>query len=655
MPAVLSSSPSPSTRTPASLRLVVTTTAALANLLVFALVSILGPFYPPYAASSPSLHASPFLIGLTFAFYPLAQILTAPLAGSLSARYGRLPICVTGLLLLAASTFLFAAGTRMAAHLAARLLQGAAGACVNVSAFALVMEVSTDLARDMGVQEVVVGAGFMLGPTLGGYLYEWMGFRGMFVVLSFLPVLMAVVLVVLLRPLGVGMGRKEGGQEKEEEGEEEDNGLDAFAAAVGREERQSKDKETRPSANKEVEEGVLSYAPAEATPAAAAYPSSPSLSSTPLPTITTTTSSSPPSPSTWWHHPSILLVSLALIADAATLGFLDPTLSQHLLLLLNISSKSIGLVFALPPLLYSSAAFLLVAPLTDRYGNKATITHGLLLVSLGFLLIGPLPLPSLPSSPSLPPALPPSRSFIWALLLFSLTLIGLGSALVVVPAVPLMLHAMSSSHPSSSSSSLPPALPPSLDFKDRIASLYTLAWSIGDALGPFLGGALTQVLPPVAEILCSEGREGGREGEGCKTSFRWSAAVLGLVVLVVAVLVGVLVPPDVVEEQEQEEEEEEEEEEGLRRRRERERRGGNLTRSPPRRVPHLMSARSLSSSGSFTSSTARTTRRDENGEEGEQRPLLSAQNSAHHPHHYQRTEGGLAGVGTYHAISHTHT
>jgi 3-hydroxyisobutyrate dehydrogenase len=57
------------------------------------------------------------------------------------------------------------AGTHMAAHLAARLVQGAAGACVNVSAFALVMEVSTDLARDMGVQEVVVGAGFMLGPT----------------------------------------------------------------------------------------------------------------------------------------------------------------------------------------------------------------------------------------------------------------------------------------------------------------------------------------------------------------------------------------------------------------------------------------------------------------------------------------------------------
>jgi MFS family permease len=573
---------------------------------------------------------------------------------------------VTGLLLLAGSTFLFAAGTHMAAHLAARLVQGAAGACVNVSAFALVMEVSTDLARDMGVQEVVVGAGFMLGPTLGGYLFEWLGFRLMFVVLSFLPVIMAVVLVVVLRPLGVGMGRrKEGGKEEEKKEEEEggeEAGLNAFSAAVGREERQSKGKEkelqdTRTASidskkEEEIEDGLLFHAPAEATPAAAApFPPS-SLSSTPLPTIATTTSSPPPSPATWWHHPSILLVSLALIADAAALGFLDPTLSQHLLLLLNLPSKAIGLVFALPPLLYSSAALLLVAPLTDRYGNKATITHGLLLVSLGFLLIGPLPLPSLPSSSSLPPSLPPSPSFIWTLLLFSLTLIGLGSALVVVPAVPLMLHAMSFSHLSSSSSSLPASLPSSLDFKDRIASLYTLAWSIGDALGPFLGGALTQLLPPVAEIVCPGGEEGGREGGGCQTSFRWSAAVLGLVVLVVAILVGVLVAPDVVVE---EEEEEGGEEGGLRRRRERERRGEFLPLSPPRRVPHLVSARSLSSSGSPTSSTTRRTRRDEKGEEGEQRPLLSAQTSAHHPHHYQQTEGGLAGVGTYHAISHTHT
>ncbi len=68
--------PTPSTR----VRLLITTTAALANLLVFSLVSILGPFYPPYAAAPP-LSASPFTTGLVFAFYPLAQIATVPLAG----------------------------------------------------------------------------------------------------------------------------------------------------------------------------------------------------------------------------------------------------------------------------------------------------------------------------------------------------------------------------------------------------------------------------------------------------------------------------------------------------------------------------------------------------------------------------------------------
>ena len=48
---------------PGPLHLLVITTAALANLMVFGFVSLLGPFYPPYA-SKPPLNASSFSIGL---------------------------------------------------------------------------------------------------------------------------------------------------------------------------------------------------------------------------------------------------------------------------------------------------------------------------------------------------------------------------------------------------------------------------------------------------------------------------------------------------------------------------------------------------------------------------------------------------------------
>ena len=123
-------------------------------------------------------------------------------------------------------------------------------------------------------------------------------------------------------------------------------------------------------------------------------------------------------------------------------------------------------------------------------GNKACISYGLALVGLAFLFIGPFPFP-------FPP---PPLTLVWSLLLLSLSLIGLGSALIVVPAVPLMLDRKETTHPL-------------LDLKDPISSLYTLAWSVGDAAGPFLGGVLTQLLPQTDEVVCLGRKEEREERE----------------------------------------------------------------------------------------------------------------------------------------------
>ena len=231
-------------------------------------------------------------------------------------------------------------------------------------------------------------------------------------------------------------------------------------------------------------------------------------------------------------------------------------------------------------------------------GNKACISYGLALVGLAFLFIGPFPFP-------FPP---PPLTLVWSLLLLSLSLIGLGSALIVVPAVPLMLDRKETTHPL-------------LDLKDPISSLYTLAWSVGDAAGPFLGGVLTQLLPQTDEVVCLGRKEegeggggggggGGGEGVGCLTSFRWSATVFGLVVWGVWVLMWVVVPPDVVEEDEEKE---------------------GVDGSPLRR--------GLGREGGGGGG----------GGGGEEERLL-----AHTHHRLHRTEGGLEGVGAYHAISHRH-
>jgi len=611
-PSASSSARSP----PAAFHVLVLTMAAVANFLVFALVSILGPFYPPYATSSPSLHASSFMVGLIFAAYPLAQILTAPVAGSLSARYGRLPTCVGGLFLLTGSTVLFALGTRVSLHVLARFLQGSAGACVNVSAFALVLEVSQALPRDLGVQEVVVGAGCMVGPTLGGFLFESLGFQAMFLALSLLPLSMGTVTLVALGPLGVGK-RGGGGREEGERARKEEEGQALGGKAIANQGTEGSGRKQSVSSSLLVDRGDMTLRVCESpkdarpSPCLAHPPSSPPSGPCPSPE---------PAHPPWWRHPTILLASLALVADAAALGFLDPTLSQHLLLLLNLPSLSIGLLFAVPSLLYSLAALFGVSHLTHLIGLKNTVTTGLVFVSLGFLLLGPAPLPFLP--PSLPLPLPPP--FLWALLLLSLAFIGLGSALVVVPAVPLMLHALSS--PSSSLPPSSPPCPPPSNLKDRIASLYTLTWSIGDAVGPFLGGILTQILPSVEEVACARsGREGGREG--CQTSFRWSSSVLGLALLAVGVAVAVRVPSDVMDREEGREGGWEDGEED------------SFLVSPAWHLAPPLSVRSLSSSSP-------SVRR-----RGEARPLLRAEWEEGGE---DEEEGGLEGAGRYHTMSHAH-
>src|SRR5215213_5615273 len=54
-------------------------------------LTIIIPLLPLYATS---FHASPFVIGLLGATYPVMQFIAAPILGRLSDRYGRRPILI---------------------------------------------------------------------------------------------------------------------------------------------------------------------------------------------------------------------------------------------------------------------------------------------------------------------------------------------------------------------------------------------------------------------------------------------------------------------------------------------------------------------------------------------------------------------------------
>ena len=115
--------------------------------------------------------------------------------GSLADRFGARGVYLAGLAVFGAASLAcgLAAGPGML--IAARGAQGAGGAAMAVTAFALIGSVyrGPDLGRAMGVFGAVTGLAAAAGPMLGGVLTEYLGWRAIF----FLNVPLAVVTIAL--------------------------------------------------------------------------------------------------------------------------------------------------------------------------------------------------------------------------------------------------------------------------------------------------------------------------------------------------------------------------------------------------------------------------------------------------------------------------
>jgi hypothetical protein len=133
--------------------------------------------------------------------------------------------------------------------------------------------------------------------AIGGFLFPALGLKGMMLLLALLPLLMALGLLTALGPRGVGRRRRH------------------FPTTT-----------TPFSTASELDQADESE-PFDVETLAG-------LSSGPL--------RSRPGASSWWADATVVLVALALVGDAAALGFLDPTMAQHLQLLLGLGVGRIG-------------------------------------------------------------------------------------------------------------------------------------------------------------------------------------------------------------------------------------------------------------------------------------------------------------------------
>ena len=123
--------------------------------------------------------ASPTTIGFLFAAFGVTLLGVSVPIGSVSDRMGRKTPLVGGMIVLAGSTVLFAFADSLAWLFAARLAQGAADAVTWVVGFALIADLygPAERGRVMGFVMSGTSLGLMIGPSLGGWLYETGGMK----------------------------------------------------------------------------------------------------------------------------------------------------------------------------------------------------------------------------------------------------------------------------------------------------------------------------------------------------------------------------------------------------------------------------------------------------------------------------------------------
>jgi multidrug resistance protein len=151
---------------------------------------------------SRQLGASPTTIGFLFGSFGVTLLAVSVPAGAWSDRRGRRGLLLGGAIALAAATVLFAFARSLPLLFLARLVQGAADAVTWVVGFALIADLydADERGRVMGLVMSGTTVGFMLGPSIGGLLYESVGPSVPYLVVAALAVMCAAGLIWMAPP-----------------------------------------------------------------------------------------------------------------------------------------------------------------------------------------------------------------------------------------------------------------------------------------------------------------------------------------------------------------------------------------------------------------------------------------------------------------------
>src|SRR5262252_9218674 len=152
---------------------------ALVTAACFTDIVALGIAVPVLPDLGRRLGASPAMIGLLFGSFGATMLIVSMPMGAISDRFGRRTPMLSGLVALAASTLLFSYATALPTLFAARLVQGAADATTWVVGFAFVADLyqPDERGRVTGIILGGTSVAYLVGPSIGGWLYQIGGIR----------------------------------------------------------------------------------------------------------------------------------------------------------------------------------------------------------------------------------------------------------------------------------------------------------------------------------------------------------------------------------------------------------------------------------------------------------------------------------------------
>mmetsp|Transcript_22748 Transcript_22748/g.33954 ORF Transcript_22748/g.33954 Transcript_22748/m.33954 type:complete len:490 (-) Transcript_22748:57-1526(-) len=151
-------------------------------------------------------------LGLFFASKDICQMMSAPFAGVLCSKFSPHVALISSILGLGVATFVFAEAKTFWQLLLARGAQGAASAAVLCGGLSLIAETHPQNVRGkaMGYAQSGLAAGMLMGPLIGGLLFERLGRKNTFRFAAGMVLANAIAMIMLM-----GVAPPESSRDKE--------------------------------------------------------------------------------------------------------------------------------------------------------------------------------------------------------------------------------------------------------------------------------------------------------------------------------------------------------------------------------------------------------------------------------------------------------